>query len=84
MFVSMSLNLKIVSPEKVAFDGAVERVVVPGTSGEFEILTDHAPIISTLEKGRLVFHDSEGQHELMVNGGFVEVQKNNVNICVEL
>lgn len=80
----MSLNLKIVFPEKVAFDGAVERVVVPGTSGEFEILTDHAPIISTLEKGKLVYQDSEGRHELMVNGGFVEVQKNNVNICVEL
>lgn len=80
----MSLNLKIVSPEKVAFDGAVERVVVPGTSGEFEILTDHAPIISTLEQGKLVYQDSEGRHELMVNGGFVEVQKNNVNICVEL
>lgn len=80
----MSLNLKIVSPEKVVYDGPVERVVVPGTSGEFEILVNHAPIISTLEKGRLVFHDSEGQHELVVNGGFVEVQKNNVNICVEL
>lgn len=84
MFVSMSLNLKIVSPEKVVYEGPVERIVVPGTSGEFEILVNHAPIISTLEKGRLVFHDSEGQHELMVNGGFVEVQKNNVNICVEL
>ena len=80
----MSLNLKIVSPEKVVYEGPVERIVVPGTSGEFEILVNHAPIISTLEKGRLVFHDSEGQHELMVNGGFVEVQKNNVNICVEL
>ena len=80
----MGLYLKIVSPEKIVFDGQVERVVVPGTSGEFEILTDHAPIISTLEKGRLVYQDSEGRHELMVNGGFVEVQKNNVNICVEL
>ena len=51
----MSLNLKIVSPEKVVYDGAVERVVVPGTSGEFEILVNHAPIISTLEKGKLVY-----------------------------
>ena len=76
--------MKIVSPEKVVFDGAVERIVVPGTSGEFEILDNHAPIISTLEKGRLVYQDSEGRHEQMVNGGFVEVQKNNVNICVEL
>ena len=66
----MSLNLKIVSPEKVVYEGAVERVVVPGTSGEFEILVNHAPIISTLEKGMLVYQDSEGRHELMVNGGF--------------
>lgn len=41
----MSLNLRIVSPEKVEFVGQVDRVVVPGTSGEFEILANHAPII---------------------------------------
>ena len=44
----MSLDLRIVSPEKVEFVGQVDRVVVPGTSGEFEILANHAPIISTL------------------------------------
>lgn len=80
----MSLDLKIVSPEKVEYCGKVERVLVPGTSGEFEILTNHAPIISTLDKGRIIFHDSEGKHELNVSMGFVEVQKNEVNICVEL
>lgn len=80
----MSLELKIVSPEKVEFQGMVKRVVVPGTNGEFEILVNHAPIISTLEKGKVVFHDSEGMHELNISMGFVEVQKNSVNICVEL
>ncbi len=80
----MSLNLKIVSPEKVEYDGAVDRVVVPGTRGEFEILPNHAPIISTLEKGKIVFHDSEGVHDMIVSSGFVEVQKNIVNVCVEL
>lgn len=80
----MTLNLKIISPEKVVFDGVVERVVVPGTSGEFEILPNHAPIISTLEKGTIVYHDSQGTHDMAISGGFVEVQKNNVNVCVEL
>ena len=80
----MSLELKIVSPAKIEYEGQVERVVVPGTSGEFEILVNHAPIISTLEKGRIIFHDSEGTHEVNVSMGFVEVQKNVVNICVEL
>ena len=80
----MSLNLRIVSPEKVEFVGQVDSVVVPGTSGEFEIFTNHAPIISTLDSGRITFFDSDGEHELKTMGGFVEVQKNNVNICVEL
>ncbi len=80
----MSLDLKIVSPEKVEYEGKADRVVVPGTSGEFEILVNHAPIISTLEKGRVLFQDSEGTHEVNISMGFVEVQKNVVNICVEL
>lgn len=80
----MSLDLKIVSPEKVEYKGKVDRVVVPGASGEFEILVNHAPIISTLDKGRVIFHDSEGTHELNISMGFVEVQKNEVNVCVEL
>lgn len=80
----MSLNLRIVSPEKVEFEGSADRVVVPGTCGEFEILDNHAPIISTLESGRIVFFDSEGEHEVKTQGGFVEVLKNNVSVCVEL
>ena len=80
----MGLELKIVSPEKVEFEGKVDRVIVPGTVGLFEILENHASIISTLEKGRVIYHDSEGEHEINVSMGFVEVQKNIVNICVEL
>lgn len=80
----MSLNLSIVSPAMVEYKGSVERVVVPGVSGEFEILTNHAPIISSLQAGRIIYHDAQGAHEMMVTRGFVEVQKNNVTICVEL
>ena len=46
------LRLKIVSPERVEFDGEVESVLVPGTLGSFEILQDHAPIISSLDNHR--------------------------------
>ncbi len=73
------LKLKIVSPEKIEFTGDVERVVVPGTQGQFEILNNHAPIISTLQKG-IVEYDGQ---QLPILGGFVEVQKNNVSLCVE-
>ncbi len=73
------LKLKIVSPEKVEFEGDVESVKVPGTKGNFEILNNHAPIISTLQKG-VVEYDGK---QLNILGGFVAVQKNEVSVCVE-
>ena len=78
------LQLKIVSPERIEFDGTVESVLVPGTMGQFEILQDHAPIISTLQSGDVVYTTKEGTSTLEVQGGFVEVQKNVVSLCVEL
>lgn len=78
------LKLKIVSPEKVVFQGEVESVLVPGTLGSFEILKDHAPIISSLEVGRVEYTTSEGKQQIDVKGGFVEVKKNEVSLCVEV
>ena len=79
----MGLELKIVSPAKVEYQGMVEKVIVPGISGQFEILQDHAPIISSLSNGEVVYQDSDGEHVLNVIRGFVEVRKNNVDICFE-
>ena len=78
------LKLKIVSPERVEFTGEVESVLVPGTMGQFEILTDHAPIISSLSKGFVEYATKEGKVRLDILGGFVEVQKNMVSLCVEV
>ena len=78
------LKLKIVSPERIEYDGAVESVLVPGTAGQFEILNDHAPIISTLQKGVVEYATKEGKVSLDILGGFVEVQKNVVSLCVEI
>ncbi|MBO4464820.1 MAG: ATP synthase F1 subunit epsilon [Prevotella sp.] len=74
------LKLKIVSPERIEFTGEVESVKVPGSQGNFEILTDHAPIISSLQKGVVEY---DGQ-KLDILGGFVAVQKNEVSVCVEV
>ncbi|SEM97468.1 F-type H+-transporting ATPase subunit epsilon [Prevotella sp. ne3005] len=78
------LQLRIVSPEKIEFDGVIESVIVPGTMGQFEILNDHAPIISTLQKGMVEYTTKEGKTSLEIQGGFVEVQKNVVSLCVEM
>ena len=78
------LVLTIVSPEKILFKGEVENVLVPGELGEFEILINHAPIISTLVEGRVVYTINSEKKTIMVKGGFVEVKKNVVSLCVEL
>ena len=74
------LELRIVSPERIEYDGQVESVLVPGS----EILQDHAPIISTLQNGEVVYTTKEGRVSLSIQGGFVEVQKNVVSVCVEM
>ena len=79
------LKLKIVSPEKIEFKGDVESVLVPGSLGSFEVLTDHAPIISSLDKGIVEYVTSNQERiQLDILGGFVEVQKNIVSLCVEV
>ena len=78
------LHLKIVSPERTVFDGTAESVLAPGTLGQFEILTDHAPIISTLEKGELAYKTSEGTMKVDILGGFISVKQNEVKACVEI
>lgn len=78
------LHLRIVSPEKIAFEGDVNSVTVPGTLGRFEILEQHAPIISSLNKGTVKYDHAQGSESIDVLGGFVLVKHNEVNICVEV
>ena len=79
------LTLKVISPEKIVFTGEVESVTVPGTLGEFEILDNHAPIISSLEVGTVTYLPVGGEKmQLTIRGGFVEVQKNAISLCVEI
>ena len=79
------LKLKIVSPERIEFEGEVDSVLVPGSMGQFEILVNHAPIISSLDKGRVVYTlPGDEKKSLDICGGFVEVQKNVVSLCVEI
>ena len=82
--LSRMLKLKIISPEKVVFTGDVKSVSVPGAAGSFEILTDHAPIISSLNAGRVEYTTQDGLKKLDIQDGFVEVQKNVVSLCVEV
>jgi len=78
------MNLEIISPEKIVYAGEAKQVTLPGLSGLFTILDRHAPIISALNKGVLTYQANGENVELAINGGFVEVKKNIVSVCIEV
>ncbi len=79
------LNLKIVSPESIIFEGDVNMVKVPGVGGEFEILNKHAAILSVLQKGIVEYEPSvtKQRTQMQILGGFVEVKNNKVDLVIE-
>ncbi len=77
------MRVVIVSPEKTLFEGEATRIKVPGVQGAFEVLNNHAPIISILSAGK-VECDGVPSYGVSIKSGFIEVAKNNISICVEL
>ncbi len=76
--------LEIVTPDKKIFSGEITLVKVPGTSGSFEVLKNHAPIISTLEKGTVkVIDEEKNEHQFEIDKGVIEVNKNKIIILAE-
>lgn len=78
------LNLKIISAEKPLFDGVVAYAKFPGTEGGFSIHVNHAPFISSLQAGDIIYGVSEDNQEIIsIKSGFVEVLNNVITVCVE-
>jgi F-type H+-transporting ATPase subunit epsilon len=71
------MKIEIVTPEKKIFEGDIKSVRVPGKKGSFQVLKDHAPVISTLETGPVILVDMEGKEtKFNITGGVVEVKAN--------
>ncbi len=77
------MNLEIITPDKKIYSGEVTSVSVPGMSGRFQMLKNHAPIISTLLNGKVKVKDKDGVKEFDVKGGVVENLKNKIIILAE-
>lgn len=78
------MHLEIVSPDKKVFSGEVKLVQVPGTSGSFEILKNHAPIISTLDKGRIKIVEMDDKEQFFeIDKGVIEVKNNKIVLLAE-
>ena len=77
------MYLEIITPDKKVFSGKINAVQVPGSKGSFSILEYHAPIISTLEKGRVKVVEGAAESFYNISGGIIEVKDNNVIILAE-
>lgn len=77
------MTLEILTPDKKVFEGEVNSVTVPGTMGSFEILNNHAPIISTLDDGKLTVRGGGKEETFLIKGGVVEVNNNKVMVLAE-
>lgn len=92
------LYLEIVTPEAVIFQSDVNSVSVPGVDGSFQMLDQHAPIVSLLDKGTIKikgnktpvskdytekFHQAKDELQLEINGGTIELSNNKIIILAE-
>lgn len=79
------MQLEIITPEKKIYTGDIKLVQVPGSKGSFEILNNHAPIISTLENGEIKIIDLQDRKIYFdISGGVIEVNKNKIIILAEM
>ena len=78
------MNITVLTPDKEIFKGNVSSVKVPGTGGEFQILNNHAAIVSSLSKGKVVLTKADGgKMNFSIEKGFIEVLKNEVSLLVQ-
>ncbi len=78
------MKIEIITPDRNVFEGEINSIRVPGKKGSFQVLKDHAPIISTLENGPVIMVDMEGnQVRYEINGGVIEVKHNKIILLAE-
>ncbi|TGE25696.1 ATP synthase F1 subunit epsilon [Hymenobacter aquaticus] len=77
------MRLEIITPDRKVFEGDVVSAQFPGTDGLFEVLNNHAPLISALKSGDITVVGAAGRESFRIEGGVVEVLRNNVIVLAE-
>lgn len=70
--------VEVITPDAVVFSGEADSVKLPGTLGQFEVLNNHAPLISSLDAGKVIVKTAKGQEDFEINGGIVEILNNKI------
>ncbi len=77
------MYLEIITPEKKIFEGEVNIATFPGSDGSFQVMNDHAPLVSLLKEGDVIYKSKEATNQVKITGGVVEVQKNKVILLAD-
>jgi F-type H+-transporting ATPase subunit epsilon len=79
------MKVEVITPNETLFAGEAKLLTLPGTLGTFQILNNHAPIISTLSEGIIKIEDNQKQvQQFNIKSGLVEASNNHVSILVEV
>jgi len=78
-----TFHFELVSPERLLFSGDVEQVDLPGAEGDFGVLAQHAPMVTTLRPGILTVHAAGGEQKIVVLGGFAEVSADGLTVLAD-
>ena len=84
MAVRDTMTLTVLTPERTLLEVGVSKVSLPGSKGRFMVLKDHAPIISSLEEGDLVYTSDNAEGRVSIRAGFVEINCNRITVCAEV
>jgi F-type H+-transporting ATPase subunit epsilon len=79
-----NFHFELVSPEKLLFSGEVQQVDLPGAEGDFGVLAQHAPMVTTLRPGILTVHGVDGEQKIVVLGGFAEVSVDGLTVLADV
>ena len=77
------MHLEIITPDRKVFAGEVSSAKFPGVGGQFEVLDNHAPLISALQAGDVMLTGATGREAFRISGGVVEVLRNSVVVLAE-
>ena len=82
--MNKTMDMTIATPEGIVFEGKVESAKFPGVSGAFTVLPRHAALISALTTGKITYTQEGKPTEVVIRGGFVEINKDRLSVCVEV
>jgi F-type H+-transporting ATPase subunit epsilon len=77
------MHLEIITPDKKIFEGEVAAATFPGEDGSFQILNNHAPLVSLLKAGVVEYKSKDLSQQVQITGGVVEVLKNKVILLAD-